>query len=213
MRILRDWKDMPREKLLLAFEAGHFAGVEEMKKSERLFQRVAPMGVNDIMMAVQYRHDPTLPPLNIPIIAFDGAKDNTIPNGYMKGWRKHTSKKYRHVIVDGTHYFVSTHYRFVTGEVGRECMELMEGWKGGIMGAGHSWVGGTGEASTHEDTANANDSEGSSSGASGRSDGLLQTAAAVATSVGEARSMLLGTVLVIMWVCAMWVLWQRRWRP
>ena len=55
MRILRAWRDLPKEKLLHAFEGGHFAGVEEMKRNERLFERVAPMGVNDIMMAVQYR--------------------------------------------------------------------------------------------------------------------------------------------------------------
>lgn len=55
MRILRGWRDMPQELLLLAFEQGHFAGVEEMKRNRRLFDRVAPLGVNDIMMAVQYR--------------------------------------------------------------------------------------------------------------------------------------------------------------
>jgi hypothetical protein len=55
MRILHGWKDLPKENLLKAFEAGHFAGVEEMKRNGRLFERVAPMGVNDIMMAVQYR--------------------------------------------------------------------------------------------------------------------------------------------------------------
>jgi hypothetical protein len=55
MRILRGWKELPKEQLLRAFEAGHFAGIEEMKQNDRLFQRVAPMAVNDIMMAVQYR--------------------------------------------------------------------------------------------------------------------------------------------------------------
>lgn len=55
LRILRGWRDMPRDLLLRAFEQGHFVGVEEMKQSRRLFDRVAPLGVNDIMMAVQYR--------------------------------------------------------------------------------------------------------------------------------------------------------------
>lgn len=55
MSILRTWQDLPKETLLKAFEAGNFAGVEEMKRNDRLFERVAPMGVNDIMMAVQYR--------------------------------------------------------------------------------------------------------------------------------------------------------------
>lgn len=143
MRTLHGWRDMPREKLLLAFEAGHFAGVEEMKHNARLFDRVAPMGVADIMMAVQYRYDASQPPLDIPLIAFDGVRDNTIPSGYMKGWRRHTRGRYRHVRVDGTHYFVSTHYKEVTAQVGQECVGLMEGMKGGVLGAQHSWVGDT----------------------------------------------------------------------
>lgn len=188
LRILRDWKDMPREKLLLAFEAGHFAGVEEMKKSERLFQRVAPMGVNDIMMAVQYRHDASLPPLTVPIVAFDGARDNTIPKGYMKGWIKHTTSRYRRVIVDGTHYFVSTHYRFVTTEVAKECMELMEGMRGGILGSEHSWVGAKSEPGT------GNDGEGSAAVASPDSNGTGVVAS-------------LGTMSIAFWagLSAMWM--------
>ena len=52
---LRGWEGLDKATLLKAFEAGNFAGVEEMRRNGRLFQRVAPMGVNDIMMAVQYR--------------------------------------------------------------------------------------------------------------------------------------------------------------
>lgn len=168
LKILKGWKEMPREKLLLAFEAGHFAGVEEMKKSERLFNRVAPMGVNDIMMAVQYRYDPTHEPFNFPVIAFDGTKDNTIPNGYMKGWRKHTTARYRHVYIKGTHYFVSTHYREVTTEVGGELMALMEEARGGLLGAGHSWVGGGSVTTEAKEEAGGDDSAAGSSSTSSR---------------------------------------------
>ena len=55
---LRGWRDLDRDTLLKAFEAGNFAGVEEMRRNDRLLARVAPMGVNDIMMAVQYRRAP-----------------------------------------------------------------------------------------------------------------------------------------------------------
>lgn len=55
MQMLRSWRDVSKEDLLLAFEGGNFAGIEEMKRNDRLFERVAPMAVNDIMMAVQYR--------------------------------------------------------------------------------------------------------------------------------------------------------------
>lgn len=55
MQVLQSWKDVSKEDLLLAFEGGNFAGIEEMKRNDRLFERVAPMAVNDIMMAVQYK--------------------------------------------------------------------------------------------------------------------------------------------------------------
>ncbi|PRW20616.1 Erythronolide modules 3 and 4 [Chlorella sorokiniana] len=72
MQVLRTWKDVPKEDLLLAFEGGNFAGIEEMKRNDRLFERVAPMAVNDIMMAVQYKWAQMLPasvqvcPVEIP---------------------------------------------------------------------------------------------------------------------------------------------------
>lgn len=55
VRILSGWRALPKDQVLRAFEAGNFAGVAEMKANDRLFQRVAPIGVNDIIMAVQYR--------------------------------------------------------------------------------------------------------------------------------------------------------------
>lgn len=55
MQVLSTWRDVSKEDLLLAFEGGNFAGIEEMKRNDRLFERVAPMAVNDIMMAVQYK--------------------------------------------------------------------------------------------------------------------------------------------------------------
>ena len=186
MKTLHAWKDMPREKLLLAFEAGHFAGVEEMKKSERLFNRVAPMGVNDIMMAVQYRYDSSFPPLNLPIIAFDGTKDNTIPNGYMKGWRKHTSGRYRHVKITGTHYFVSTHYKEVTAEVGGELVTLMEqATKGGLLGSGHSWIGGAGDLNNDNNSNNKNRKGGATDGEG--SSGNVSSVDILAEKMGQNR--------------------------
>ena len=52
---LRGWRDLPREEMLGLFEAGHFAGMDELRANARLFDKVAPMGVNDIMMAATYR--------------------------------------------------------------------------------------------------------------------------------------------------------------
>ena len=62
------------------FERGHFAGVEEMRTNERLFERVAPMGVNDIAMACQYEFEGAAK-LDVPVTSFDGLADNTIDAG------------------------------------------------------------------------------------------------------------------------------------
>lgn len=80
MAFLLTWDKVPKALLLEVFERGHFAGVEEMKTNDRLFNRIAPMGVNDIAMACQYRFLET-PKLNIPMTTFDGLMDNTIDPG------------------------------------------------------------------------------------------------------------------------------------
>ena len=53
------------------------------------------------------------PPLPVPIIAFDGTGDFTIPRGYMAQWCRYTSERFRRVSIAGDHYFVSTHFREV----------------------------------------------------------------------------------------------------
>ena len=84
-----------------------------MKTNERLFNRVAPMGVNDILMAVQYKHQPT-EPLSVPIIAFDGVLDATIDAGNLSLWQQYTRASFVNIPIQGDHYFVSTHFRQVS---------------------------------------------------------------------------------------------------
>ena len=83
-----------------------------MKKNERLFNRVAPMGINDILMAVQYRHVER-PPISVPVVSFEGLMDATIDPNNMAQWEQYTSGSYRNVPIMGDHYFVSSHYQEV----------------------------------------------------------------------------------------------------
>lgn len=114
--ILSGWKDLSKDTLLKAFEAGNFAGVEEMRRNDRLFWRVAPLGVADISMAVRYHHDPSVPPLACPIVSLDGRLDGTIERGAMRGWGRHTLAAHTHIpIRAGDHYFVAKEYQEVGG--------------------------------------------------------------------------------------------------
>lgn len=74
------WDTVPKEALLQIFEAGNFAGVEEMRTNERLLRRVAPMGINDIAMACQYQYS-TAFEMDVPVTSFDGLADTTIDPG------------------------------------------------------------------------------------------------------------------------------------
>ena len=95
------------------FEKGNFAGLDEMKRSERQFNRVAPMGVADIVMAVQYRHVQRPPLRGTPIVALEGLADATIDPAAMAQWVGYTSGRFRAVPLMGDHYFVSSHFREV----------------------------------------------------------------------------------------------------
>lgn len=80
---LRAWDKLPKEKLLESFEQAHFAGIEEIKQNDKLFQRLAPMAVADLVMAMTYESTPCQL-LPVPIVAFDGTLDTTIPRGESK---------------------------------------------------------------------------------------------------------------------------------
>ena len=98
--------------MLQVFEKGNFAGLDEMKRNPRLFDRVAPMGVADIAMAVSYKFVQRAP-LSMPVTAFDGTLDYTIAPGNIAQWSGYTSAAFRNVPVAGDHYFVASHYRQV----------------------------------------------------------------------------------------------------
>ena len=99
------------------FEKGNFAGLDEMKRNPRLFDRVAPMGVADIAMAVSYRHVQRAP-LSVPVVAFDGLLDYTIAPGNVGQWAGYTSAAFRNVPIMGDHYFVASLYRQVCTAAG-----------------------------------------------------------------------------------------------
>ena len=69
-------------------------------------------------------------PLNIPIIAFDGRRDNTIARGNVRQWRRYTTGRFRCVPVAGDHYFVASHFHqasvFVGGRDGAEKVDMRE---------------------------------------------------------------------------------------
>jgi surfactin synthase thioesterase subunit len=124
---LKSWRSLPKRDVLYAFEAGHFAGIEEMKRSDELFERVAPMAVNDIIMACKYEYNAEFnKPISCPIIAFDGMQDNTIPRGYMKGWRRHTRKSFKRIPIDNNHYFVASNYLDLVSFCSSACLRALE---------------------------------------------------------------------------------------
>jgi len=140
MNLLDNWKSLPKAKVLRAFEAGHFAGIEEMKASEQLYNRVAPIAVNDIKMAVQYNFDSSQDWLPIPIIAFEGCRDNTIPKNYMKMWSKFTTSTFEKVEIDSDHYFAAKKFSELVVHISEACMNMLNLDDDEAFLESHSWV-------------------------------------------------------------------------
>eukprot|EP00887_Chlorella_sp_A99_P003362 scaffold26.g3362.t1 len=155
---LRRWREQGKEELLGVFAATGFAGVDHMRRSDRLFQHMAPVAVADLIMAVQYRRGEAREavqagrsawhqeraPLSVPILVFDGLRDDTFERGTMQLWPQYSSAGTRIVPIDGGHYFVSTHYHEVTATVAQHLLSVMERSNGGLLGEGLSWVGAAG---------------------------------------------------------------------
>ena len=150
---LRSWQSLPREVVMSVFQKGNFAGVADMAANPRLFDRVAPIGVADILMAVSYlAPPPTRPRLGGPamhaVLAFEGGRDATIAPGAVAQWARFvdssTSTPFTlHPIPEGDHYFVAARHREVVGVLGAALLDAIESrLPGGLLGEGHSWVEG-----------------------------------------------------------------------
>eukprot|EP00890_Picochlorum_soloecismus_P001860 jgi/Picsp_1/2675/NSC_00905-R1_beta-ketoacyl synthase len=139
MSLLDNWRSLPKDKVLRAFEAGHFAGIEEMKASDQLYKRVAPIAVNDIKMAVQYAFDSSRDRLPVPIIAFEGSRDNTIPRNYMRMWSNFTTSTFEKVEIDSDHYFAAKKFSELITHISEACMDMLNLYDGESM-ENHSWV-------------------------------------------------------------------------
>jgi len=144
---LRAWKSLPKALVLSVFKAGNFAGVADMETDPRLYDRVAPVGVADILLAVTYdAPPPSRPALTCPILALDGVRDGTIARGAMLEWGRYAGGggggSFERVGIEGDHYFTATLARAVTALVGARLLDAADALPGGLRGAGHSWLGG-----------------------------------------------------------------------
>jgi len=150
---LRSWRSLPRAVVMSVFQKGNFAGVADMAANPRLFDRVAPIGVADILMAVSY----VAPPPGRPalgggggmhaVLAFEGGVDATIAPGAVAQWARfvdETSTPFTLVPVPGgDHYFVASRHREVAVTLGSVLLDAVEAClPGGLLGEGHSWVEG-----------------------------------------------------------------------
>ena len=131
---------------------GNFAGVADMAANPRLFDRVAPIGVADILMAISYAAPPAdRPRLGGPgmhaVLAFEGGRDGTIATGAVAQWARFVDTVATpftlHPIPEGDHYFVAARHREVVGVLGGALLDAIEArLPGGLLGEGHSWVEG-----------------------------------------------------------------------
>lgn len=64
------------------------------------------------------------PPLDCPILAFDGDRDDLTDTDGVEHWRHHTSGRFRRVTYEGEHFFFRDHRDALLAEIAREISQI-----------------------------------------------------------------------------------------
>ena len=79
----------------------------EVIEDVELRELLVPALRADFAALETYRHQPELP-LDCPITAFGGGRDRTLAHDAVEPWSVHTSREFRHRIVEAGHFYLQT---------------------------------------------------------------------------------------------------------
>jgi len=86
---------------------------EEVLDNAELMQLMMPIIRADFKASQTYKHEPG-PPLECPIRAFGGLKDEMVPREKVEAWSEHTRGSFRAQMLPGDHFFLNTSQSLLT---------------------------------------------------------------------------------------------------
>ena len=96
----------------------------EVLDNKELMQLMMPIIRADFRVSQTYQYVPG-PPLECPIRAFGGLKDEMVDRAKIEGWSEHTSAGFRAQMLPGDHFFLNTSQPLLTRIIAQEMITQM----------------------------------------------------------------------------------------
>lgn len=79
---------------------------EEILANAEIMELLEPLIRADFSLGETYRYDPE-PPLDVPVTAFGGERDDEVPPEQVEAWREQTTGTFRMQMFPGDHFFLN----------------------------------------------------------------------------------------------------------
>lgn len=114
---------LPHDEFLAALR--RFAGTpEEILQNAEIMELVEPLIRADFSLGETYAYTPE-PPLDLPISAYAGERDDEVSPDQVEAWREQTTREFRFKVFPGDHFFINSHRAQVLEEMSRELRPLL----------------------------------------------------------------------------------------
>lgn len=123
---------LPHDEFLAALR--RFAGTpEEILANAEIMELIEPVIRADFSLGETYRWNPE-PPLDLPISAYAGEKDEEVSPDQVEAWREQTTREFRFARFPGDHFFLNVDRAMVLQELSRELRPLLA-----TLAPAHAW--------------------------------------------------------------------------
>jgi medium-chain acyl-[acyl-carrier-protein] hydrolase len=114
---------LPHDEFIAALR--RFAGTpEEILQNEEIMELITPVLRADFSLGETYAYHPE-PPLDLPISAYAGERDDEVSLDQVEAWREQTTAPFRFVTFPGDHFFINGDRPMVLQELTRELRALL----------------------------------------------------------------------------------------
>ncbi|MBW3569481.1 MAG: putative thioesterase [Gemmatimonadetes bacterium] len=114
---------LPHDEFLAALR--RFAGTpEEILQNAEIMELIEPVVRADFSLGETYRWVPE-PPLDLPISAYGGERDEEVTPEQVEAWREQTTRDFNFRMFPGDHFFINGDRALVLQEITRELRALL----------------------------------------------------------------------------------------
>jgi medium-chain acyl-[acyl-carrier-protein] hydrolase len=114
---------LPHDEFITALR--RYAGTpEEILQNAEIMELIMPLLRADFSLGETYAYTQE-PPLDIPISAYGGVRDDEVTAEQVEAWEEQTSSRFHFQMFDGDHFFINGNRAEVLQEISRELRNLL----------------------------------------------------------------------------------------